>query len=201
MKRILGIFILFTIVGCAGIQAQNSAQDAFDSGMALFNQKKYAESSEQFKTAVELNPNFSQAHLYLGKAYINQQQWLEAVKSIKTAYQLAPKETKKEAFDILTDAVIEGADQLSDLGKLSTWLGFLANTMAEHPELTKNVQTVVVKMVVMARKLVDAENYKPALEILQHLISTTSAKVSDYLDVAMSLAKKGYSLKAPVGEN
>ena len=99
------------------------------------------------------------------------------------------------SFDILTDAVIEGADQLSDLGKLSTWLGFLGDTMAKHPELAQNAQKAAVKMMAMARKLVDAENYQPAVELLQHLISTTSAKIGDFLDLAVELAKKGHPLK------
>lgn len=201
MKRVLGVLLSVLVMGCAGIQTGDTAHDAFDRGMALFNQYKYAEAAEQFKTAIERDPDYSQAHLYLGKAYINQRQWLEAVKSLKTAYQLSPKETKKETFDILTDAVVEGADQLSDLGKLSTWLGFLGDTMTKHPELTASAQKAAVKMVAMARELIDKENYKPALQILQHLITTTSAKVSDYLDLALKLAKKGYPLKAPGGGN
>lgn len=197
MKRFLWILLVVGIMGCAGLQVKNNAQAAFDRGLALFNEKNYAEAVVQFRKAVELKPEFGEAYLYLGKSYVNQHQWLDAAKSLKSAYQLAPEETKKEAFDILTDAVIGGAEQLSDLGKLSTWLAFLANTMADHPELVQNVQTTAVKMVALARELVNAENYKPALEILQHLIRIAPEKLNEYLDLAITLAQKGYPLKAP----
>ena len=195
MKRLVLVVIISVMAGCAGLKTGNSAQDAFDLGVTLFNQEKYAEASEQFKTTIDRDPEFDKAYLFLGKAYIKQRLWLDAVKSLKSAYELSPKESRKEAFDILTDAVIEGADQLSELGKLSTWLGFIGNAMAKHPELTQNAQKAAMKMMAMARKLADTENYQPALELLQHLVKTTSAKVSDFLDLAMELAKKGYPLK------
>ncbi len=195
MKRLVPVLIILGMAGCAGFQTGNSAQDAFDLGVTLFDLEKYTEASEQFKTAIDRNPEFDEAYLFLGKAYIKQRLWLDAVKVLKSAYELSPKESRKEAFDILTDAVIEGADQLSELGKLSTWLGFLGNAMAKHPELTQNAQKAAIKMMAMARQLADAENYQPALELLQHLVKNTSAKVSDFFDLALEMAKRGYRLK------
>jgi Tfp pilus assembly protein PilF len=56
--------------GCQKLQAR----DHLNKGVAAFKNAQYPEAVEHFKQAVELDPNFPTARLYLGTAYM--QQWI-----------------------------------------------------------------------------------------------------------------------------
>jgi tetratricopeptide (TPR) repeat protein len=51
---------------------QLRARDQLNKGVAAFKNAQYPEAVEHFKTAVELDPNFPTARLYLGTAYMQQ---------------------------------------------------------------------------------------------------------------------------------
>src|SRR5271157_4749612 len=54
--------------GCQKLQAR----DQLNKGVAAFKNAQYPESVEHFKSAVELDPNFPTARLYLAMAYLQQ---------------------------------------------------------------------------------------------------------------------------------
>jgi Tfp pilus assembly protein PilF len=54
--------------GCAKLKAR----DQLNKGVQAFKNAQYAEAVESFKTAVELDPNFPTARLYLATAYMQQ---------------------------------------------------------------------------------------------------------------------------------
>lgn len=69
------IFVLASIAvlallatGCEKLKAR----DNLNKGVAAFKQAKYSDAVEHFKTAVELDPSFPTARLYLATAYMSQ---------------------------------------------------------------------------------------------------------------------------------
>ncbi|HWQ55848.1 MAG TPA: tetratricopeptide repeat protein [Bryobacteraceae bacterium] len=73
MKRklmvVLGVAALaFLATGCQKLKAR----DQLNKGVQSFKSAQYSEAVEHFKTAVELDPTFSTARLYLATAYMNQ---------------------------------------------------------------------------------------------------------------------------------
>src|ERR1017187_8061109 len=64
--------------GCQKLQAR----DQLNKGVAAFKNAQYPESVEHFKTAVELDPNFPTARLYLAMAYL--QQYIPGAESPET---------------------------------------------------------------------------------------------------------------------
>jgi len=77
-KSILLIAVAaLTILG-SGCQ-QLRSRDQLNRGVSAFKNAQYPEAVEHFKTAVELEPNFSTARLYLATAYM--QQWIPGAAS------------------------------------------------------------------------------------------------------------------------
>ena len=69
MALILGVAALAALsVGCN----QLKSRDQLNQGVQAFKNAQYPEAVERFKTAVELDPTFSTARLYLATAYMQQ---------------------------------------------------------------------------------------------------------------------------------
>ena len=73
MKRklmvVLGVAALSLLAtGCQKLKAR----DQLNKGVQAFRNAQYSQAVEHFKTAVELDPTFTTARLYLGTAYMNQ---------------------------------------------------------------------------------------------------------------------------------
>src|ERR1035438_673142 len=67
----LAVALISTMVmgtGCQKLQAR----DQLNKGVTAFKNAQYPESVEHFKTAVELDPNYPMARLYLAMAYLQQ---------------------------------------------------------------------------------------------------------------------------------
>src|SRR5512133_1336688 len=63
----VAILALFA-TGCEKLKAR----DNLNKGVASFKQAQYSDAVEHFKTAVELDPSFPTARLYLATAYMSQ---------------------------------------------------------------------------------------------------------------------------------
>src|SRR5215471_20632770 len=69
--------VALTLLG-AGCQKLQS-RDQLNKGVTAFKNAQYPEAVEHFKQAVELDPNFPTARLYLATAYM--QQWIPGATS------------------------------------------------------------------------------------------------------------------------
>src|SRR5581483_6443607 len=70
-KLILALAVAaLAIVGSSCTQLR--ARDQLNKGVAAFKNAQYPEAVEHFKTAVDLDPNFPTARLYLATAYMQQ---------------------------------------------------------------------------------------------------------------------------------
>jgi len=64
--------ILIVAIVAAALQAQTTAQDNLNPGVAAFKDGNYSEAFTRFKAAVALDPALPNALLYLGTAYVQQ---------------------------------------------------------------------------------------------------------------------------------
>jgi tetratricopeptide (TPR) repeat protein len=99
---LLGLLI---VSSCSGMDLFSGAETEFERGLALFNRGRYEEAIPHFERAIDKDPDFAQAHLYLGRSYLSLTRWRQALPPLRTAYRLAPEATKREVLDFLIDAL------------------------------------------------------------------------------------------------
>ncbi|HMK43656.1 MAG TPA: tetratricopeptide repeat protein [Dissulfurispiraceae bacterium] len=110
---VLLVVMLAALSGC-GLSA---GQDAFDKGMAYFSQGNYEQAIPHFQRAIDLDPEFVDAYIYLGRSQLNMKHWRESIAPLRTAYRLAPDRTKGVVQDLIMDAILGAATQGLKLDK------------------------------------------------------------------------------------
>lgn len=105
-KRIvIALLSLLLVSSCSGLGPFSGAESEFEQGLALFNRGRYDDAIPHFERAIDRDPDFAQAHLYLGRSYLSLTRWRQALPPLRTAYRLAPERTKREVLDFLIDAL------------------------------------------------------------------------------------------------
>jgi len=112
------LVIIIMLCACAGLLL-SPAERAFESGLTLFNAGKYAEAAQYFAKAVEADPKFGKAYLYLGRSYLNLGRFRDAVEPLRAAFSLEPEQSRKEIASLLLNAFL-GAGKTS-LSKGIIW--------------------------------------------------------------------------------
>ena len=59
-------------------------------GLSFFKQKRFQEAEEAFQKAIQIAPNYAEAHNYLGMVYADQKRFQEAEEAFQKAIQIAP---------------------------------------------------------------------------------------------------------------
>lgn len=111
----------------------SDAQVEFEEGLALFNSGKYQEAIPRFQRATDLDPNFGRAYLYLGRSYIGLKSWRQALTPLRTAYRLSPEETKREALDLLIDALFAGGIDAFRAGDFGASVEYFKEVLGLQP--------------------------------------------------------------------
>ena len=119
------IMIISVICSCAGVPFFSGAGQEFEQGLAKFNSGKYEEALPHFSKATDLDSGYAKAYLYLGRCYLGLHRWTEAIPPLRTAYRLSPEEMKKEALDILFDAVMGAAGHEFRMGNFRSSINYL----------------------------------------------------------------------------
>ena len=90
-KTSLGLLVLFLILilGSTIIYAQDY-QTYYKNGYEYFLQEKYAMAEQSYKKAIELNPNFENAHYWLGKVYKQTGAYNQAIEQWKEVLRINP---------------------------------------------------------------------------------------------------------------
>jgi tetratricopeptide (TPR) repeat protein len=115
LARIIFIVLVVSLLlSCAGLKSKTDVQEEFDLGLSLFNRGKYEEALPHFEKAIEIDPEFGRAYLFIGRSYLNLGKWREAVPSLRTAYRLSPEETKKEIEDMLIDLLLKNLPRINE---------------------------------------------------------------------------------------
>ncbi|HUR71549.1 MAG TPA: tetratricopeptide repeat protein [Candidatus Limnocylindrales bacterium] len=101
---ILGIVLSMALItSCSSVGRWGSHYD-FETGMALFNQGRFADAIPYLEDATRENPRDAEAYLYLGRAYISESKWRKAIPPLRTAFRLSPRDTQQEIINLIIDA-------------------------------------------------------------------------------------------------
>ncbi|MCP4525239.1 MAG: tetratricopeptide repeat protein [Aestuariibacter sp.] len=73
------------------LTTRESANDYYERGIAEKEMEKYETSLEDFKRALELNPEFTKAYLERGQAYMHLERYEEAIADLSYALELNPR--------------------------------------------------------------------------------------------------------------
>lgn len=73
-------------------EASAEARRLYKLGVMYGRGGLFRQASELFQKAVQLNPNYGDAHYGLGQAYFDQGRWEDAIRSFSTAVKLNPKD-------------------------------------------------------------------------------------------------------------
>ncbi len=108
MRRRLAAFLLVPlfVISCTHLNWLRGAESEFDSGFSLFSQGRYEEAIPHFRTAVEIDPKYGKAYIYLGRSYLNLGRYLEAVPPLRSALDLSPQDSEKEIVNLIVDALM-----------------------------------------------------------------------------------------------
>ena len=102
---ILGIALsLVFLSSCSSTGRWGSHRDVFETGLALFQQGRFAEAIPYLEDATHINPKDGQAFFYLGRAYISQSKWRQAISPLRTAFRLSPRDAQEEIINLIIDA-------------------------------------------------------------------------------------------------
>lgn len=197
MKKLLSIIALLLLFNaCASVRVKPEAQKEFEQGLTLFDNGQYEKAVPYFEKSAELDPDFAKAHLYLGRSHLNQGQWLEAVPPLRAAHRLSPEDSKKEALNILVDAVLEAA--LSELksGDFKGSVNFFKEAMDLNPDFTKDKAEFVPAFLGLGGELLSKGETGEAIKTYSEAVTLFPESLKVYVELAKALFKGGNFNKA-----
>ena len=85
-KSLLVFFLIFGFLSCANKEKQ--AEKHFKQGFGYQDQGDLGKAIEEYKKAIELNPNHLKAYMNLGAVYMQQEKYDQAIEEFNTAVKL-----------------------------------------------------------------------------------------------------------------
>jgi tetratricopeptide (TPR) repeat protein len=170
---------------CALLPQVSDAQYEFDQGLALFNGGRYEEAIARFQKATEIEPNFGRAYLYLGRSYVSLKRWRQALSPLRTAYRLSPDATKREALDVLIDALFAvGLDDFRT-GNFGSSVAYFKEALGLQPTSAKGRAEMVKALIAYGGDLLSRGDLPLAISAY-----TEAVKLSpNSFDAVFGLAK------------
>ena len=106
IKRIIflniGIILIILFLGCFSQLNAQDAQSYYQDGYQFFSQGDYGRAEENYKKAIEMNPNFENAYYWLGKTYRQTGQYDRAIAQWIAVLKINPRNSY--AFQYLNDS-------------------------------------------------------------------------------------------------
>jgi len=190
---VLASLILYS---CAGLMINGEAQSEFDDGLMLFNQGRFAEAIPYFEKAVSMEPDFYQAHLYLGRSHLNLRAYVKALAPLRTAYRLSPNDFKREVADLLIDALLGAAFSELKEGDVQTSLVYIREILSTDPKSQKIKNDISRVLVAVATELFKCGKVREAVKEYMEAIRENPDNTRAYVGLAKALFKSGDLLKA-----
>ncbi len=144
------LLLLPLLAGCArinSVMAKLEARDHLNKGVAAYTSGKYDDASEHFQAAIELDPDFLQAYLYLATAY--RAQWIpglptpENQQRAERAIRTFEKVLEKEPENINAMANIAGIySGLDEHDKAKDWYRKRLEVQPDNPEPYYGIATI-----------------------------------------------------------
>jgi tetratricopeptide (TPR) repeat protein len=195
-KKVFIPVFLFVLCSCAGLLIGSDAQREFEKGLALFNAGNYDQAVPHFMKATELEPEYGRAYLYLGRSYLNLRRWLDAIPPLRTAYRLSPTETKKEALDILLDALLAAGTDAFKRGNFQGALSHLREGLALSPQSTPFQHQLVETLIGYGGQLLLQGNFSESISAYKEVVGLSPNHFDAYLGLAKAFFKQGNIMEA-----
>jgi tetratricopeptide (TPR) repeat protein len=174
----------------------SDAQHEFQEGLALFNSGKYQEAIPRFQKATDLDPNFGRAYLYLGRSYIGLKSWRQALTPLRTAYRLSPEETKREALDLLIDALFaSGMDALS-VSDFESSVGHFKEILELQPTSVKGRSEYVKALIAHGGNSLSKGNFPQAISAYSEAVKLSPNSFEAVFGLAKAFWTNGEISKA-----
>ena len=173
---IVMVLLSFTLSSCAGLMMNREARYVYEQGLALFNQGKFADAIPYFEKAVSLEPDFYQAHLYLGRSHLNLRAYEKALAPLRTAYRRSPNKFKKEVLDLLIDALLGAAFSELKEGNFQTSLSYIREVLSVEPKSKKIKDDLSGVLVAVAAELFKDSKVREAVKEFTEAIKADSSK-------------------------
>ena len=195
-KKISVLISMYIFCSCAGLLIGSDAQREFEKGLALFNAGNYEQAVPHFVKATELEPEFGRAYLYLGRSYLNLRRWLDAIPPLRTAYRLSPTETKKEALDILMDALLAAATDAFKKGNFQGAITHLKEGLSLSPQSESFQHQLLDSLIGFGGQLLSQGKFSEAISAYTEVIDLSPNQFDAYLGLAKAFFKQGNLMQA-----
>ncbi|MCL5035506.1 MAG: tetratricopeptide repeat protein [Chloroflexi bacterium] len=105
MKRksiVIAVLVLTAILvmGMAAFADDKSAEDFFNEGKTFYNGLNYTSASQSFREAIRLNPNYAEAHYYMGLTLEALGMNRQAITEFNSVKELAPNSNEGRLSDL-----------------------------------------------------------------------------------------------------
>lgn len=179
------------LVSCAGVGTSPQARADFNAGLNLFNQGKFESALPFFQRAVEMEPDYYEAQLYLGRTYLNMKNYGKALPALRQAYRLSPDDFKSQAFDILLDALMGAAFDELGKGNFESSLTYVREIMSSSPKGKKVKDDMSNVLVAVATGLARKGDVRDAVGVFRDAIKENPDNAKAYIGLARVLIKSG----------
>ncbi len=197
VKRLLSVVAVITFfTSCAGLGFLSAAQSEFDKGLTFFNNGKYEDAIPHFRRATEIDPDFGKAYLYLGRSYLNLDRWTEALPPLRTAYRLSPNETKKEAVNLLIDALFGAAIYEFNKGNFRDSVGLLKEVLQLDPNSSRARTELPRTLTAFGTALLSQGKSSDAVSVFNEALEYSPNNLDAYIGLANAFLTNGEILKA-----
>ncbi|MGH7890353.1 MAG: tetratricopeptide repeat protein [Thermodesulfobacteriota bacterium] len=193
---VFSITIITFFASCAGVGLLSGAQSEFDRGLGFFNNGKYEDAIPHFRRATEIDANFGNAYLYLGRSYLNLDRWSEAIPPLRTAYRLSPNETKKEALNLLLDALFGTAVYQFNKGNFRDSVGLLKEVLQLDPNSSRARIELPRTLTAFGSALLSKGKGSDAISVFNEAIEYSPNNLDAYIGLANAFLTSGEILKA-----
>lgn len=188
---------LLLLAGCGSISTITSgAGGEYQAGLNLFNQGQYEKAVNHFTRAIELDPEYGEAYLYLGRSHVNLGNWAQAIIPLRTAYRLAPPESQKEIGSILLDALMSGATGKIGQGNFQEGISLLREGMTLNPGSGQAQNQMVNALLGYGGELLNRGQASEAIPLFQEAMGYNPGGVDAYIGMARAFLMNGEWLKA-----
>jgi tetratricopeptide (TPR) repeat protein len=190
------ILAALMLSSCAGLMINSEARYAYEQGLAFFNQGRFAEAISCFEDAVSLEPDFYNAHLYLGRSHLNLRNYGKAIPPLRSAYRLSPRDFQKEVADLLVDALLGAAYWELKQGNFQISLQYIREVISTDPKSKKIKEDLSSILVAVATELFKSGKAREAIKEYREAIKANPDNLGAYIGLAKALFKNGDFIKA-----
>ncbi len=116
---------------------------------------------------------------------------MEAIPPLRTAFRLAPLDTKKEAVNILMDALLGAALSEVKQGNFQSSLDYLHEGLNLAPQSDKSKTELGTTLIQYGSGLLSKGRIAPAVNVFQEAVKLSPDDINAYLGLARALFGTG----------